>query len=172
MPKIFHLNEIPLTKRNSRILEYAWHTSAGLEQDAKSKHLLFSIRSLDPGMFSYPYHFHRTAEELFAVFSGEATLRSPEGFVKIRKEDIVYFEEGPAGAHQVYNHGETPFVYLDIRTLVGLDVCEYPDSGKVNILPAVEIYEKKSRVDYYQGEEDVYKNWPADLIKEKKDRRR
>jgi uncharacterized cupin superfamily protein len=80
MPKIFHLNEIPLKKRNSKILEYAWHTSSDLGNIAKTKYLLFDIRSLDPGMFSYPYHFHRAAKELFVIFSGKATLRSPDGF--------------------------------------------------------------------------------------------
>jgi uncharacterized cupin superfamily protein len=164
MPKIYHLNEINLVKRNSKLLEYAWHTSSGLGNDSKIKHLHFEIRSLDPDMFSYPYHFHRSAEELFVILSGEATLRSPDGFNKISKDDIIYFEEGPTGAHQLYNHSDSPCVYLDIRTLYDIDICEYPDSGKVNILPNIEIYEINTQVDYYKGEENVIDKWPSDII--------
>ena len=131
-----------------------------------SKSLQFDVRSLSPGKFSFPYHFHRNAEELFVIFEGEATLRSPDGFQKISKGDIVFFEDGPTGAHQLYNHTDSPCVYLDIRTITGIDVCEYPDSGKINILPKHEVFSNSSKVDYYLGEEEVRKKWPKDLLKD------
>jgi uncharacterized cupin superfamily protein len=40
----------------------------------KLKYLYFNIKSLFPGKFSYPYHFHRNAEELFVILKGEGTL--------------------------------------------------------------------------------------------------
>ena len=49
------------------------------------------------------------------------------------------------------NHSEVPCVHLDIRTTVVSDVCEYPDSGKVAILPVLEVFESRSRVRYFQG---------------------
>ena len=131
----------------------------------KSKYLQFDIRSLDPGKFSFPYHFHGNAEELFVILSGEATLRTPQGFEKIGEGDIVFFEQGPSSAHQVYNHSDSPCVYLDIRTAIGIDICEYPDSEKINILPYLEIYEKASKVDYYKGEENVKEKWPDRILK-------
>jgi hypothetical protein len=42
-------------------------------------------------------------------------------------------------------------------------VCEYPDSGKVNILPYQEIYKTRTRVDYYGGERGAREKWPADI---------
>nr|WP_275297772.1 cupin domain-containing protein [Clostridium sp. YIM B02551] len=119
----------------------------------------FNERLLDPGKYSYPYHFHRNSEELFIIISGEVTLRTPKEFLILNEGDIVFFEMGPSGAHQLYNHTTEPCKFLDIRTVFGLDVCEYPDSGKINILPYEEIYESSAKVDYYKGEENVKDKW-------------
>jgi uncharacterized cupin superfamily protein len=165
MAKIFNAKSTTFEQRKSRIPEFLWHTSPRLAELSNAKHLQFDIRSLDPGKFSFPYHFHRAAEELFMVLSGEATLRSPEGFQKVCEGDIVFFEEGAKGAHQLYNHGDSPCMYLDVRTMMGIDVCEYPDSGKVNILPQMQIFERSSAVDYYKGEENVAAKWPKEVLR-------
>jgi len=165
MPLIFKSSELNLEKNNSPIPDFAWKASPQLEEIAKSKYLHFDIKSLFPGKFSYPYHFHRNAEELFIILVGEATLRSPEGYATIAKGDQVFFEEGPSGAHQIYNHSDEPFVYVDIRTRANIDVCEYPDSGKINILPAMDISQKGPRVPYYSGEENVRNKWPEKVLK-------
>jgi uncharacterized cupin superfamily protein len=165
MPKIFNAKSISFEMRKSRIPEFLWHTSPRLAELSNAKHLQFDIRSLDPGKFSFPYHFHRAAEELFVIFSGEVTLRCPTGFQKLSQGDIVFFEEGAEGAHQFYNHNNSPCIYLDLRTTGGIDVCEYPDSGKVNILPNIEVFESSSSVDYYKGEENVAAKWPKELLR-------
>ncbi len=165
MPKIFKNSEIELENNRSPIPHFSWKASQPLEAIVKSKYLHFDIKSLFPGKFSYPYHFHRNAEELFIILEGEATLRSPEGFQTISKGDIIFFEEGPAGCHQIYNHGDGQFVYLDLRTEANVDVCEYPDSGKINILPSLDIFEEQSRVPYYSGEDGVESKWPKELLK-------
>lgn len=166
MPKIFRLDKLSLEKNVSEIADFSWQSSPSLAEISKSKKLQFDIRSLFPGKFSFPYHFHRNAEELFVILEGEATLRSPDGFQEISKGDIAFFEEGPAGAHQLYNHTDSPCVYLDITTTAGIDVCEYPDSRKINILPDMESFNTSSRVSYYSGEEDVRKKWPKELLKD------
>ena len=79
--------------------------------------------------------------------------------------DRVFFEQGDTGAHQLYNHSDVPCVYLDIRTTVGIDVCEYPDSGKLAILPMLEVFESSSRVRYFQGEEKVKEKWPGEILR-------
>lgn len=165
MPLIFKSSELNLEKNRSPIPDFAWKASLQLEDTAKSKYLHFDIKSLFPDKFSYPYHFHRNAEELFIILSGEATLRSPEGYATITKGDLIFFEEGPTGAHQIYNHGDEPFVYVDLRTRANVDVCEYPDSGKINILPAMDIFKADSKVGYYSGEKDVRDKWPETLVK-------
>ncbi len=165
MATVFHKSEISFELRNSPVHEFRWFTSQRLGKIANAKHLQFDIRSLDPGKFSFPYHFHRASEELFMIISGEATLRTPDGFQTLGEGDLVFFEEGSTSAHQLYNHGEMPCVYLDIRSSYGIDVTEYPDSGKINILPNMEIYEDSSKVDYFKGEEHVADKWPIDIIK-------
>jgi uncharacterized cupin superfamily protein len=167
MPKIFHSKDLKIKKKKSRVPEFEWHMSPRLGKLVKSKYLEFYIVSLDAGKYSFPYHFHRASEELFMIISGEATLRSPRGFKKVTQGDIIFFEEGSTGAHQLYNHGKTPCVYLDLRTTCGIDVCEYPDSGKINILPFLEVFESTSRVDYYKGEEDPARKWPRKIRQKK-----
>jgi uncharacterized cupin superfamily protein len=71
---------------------------------------------------------------------------------------------GPTGAHQLYNHTSASCRYLDLRTSVGLDVCEYPDSNKVNIMPYRKIFETSNEVDYYKNEEKVREKWPREIL--------
>lgn len=158
MAHIFNNENISFKVRQSPIPEFSWHTSEVLSEMANSKHLKFYVRSLDPGKYSYPYHFHRNAEEIFVILSGKATLRTPEKFTELKEGDIVFFEIGPTGAHQLYNHTDEPCKFLDIRTETGFDVCEYPDSGKININNN-EIYEIDEPVDYYKGEDKVKEKW-------------
>lgn len=167
MAKIFNAKELSYDMKQSPIPEFSWHTSPQLAEIVQSKHLQFDVRSLDPGKFSYPYHFHRNSEEIFVILSGRATLRSSDTYKELSEGDIVFFEMGPEGAHQLYNHTELPCQFLDIRTVVGLDICDYPDSGKVNILPYREIYQTETKVNYYKGEENVSEKWPEDILRKK-----
>ena len=123
------------------------------------QNLNFDLRQLNPGQYSAPYHFHRFAEELFMIVSGSATLRTGKGFEIVNSGDIIFFEMGETGAHQLYNHTAEPCVYLDIRTFIGFDVCEYPDSNKILIAPSFEIFTKDSRVNYFDGEENIQDKW-------------
>ncbi len=125
----------------------------------EAKNLVFDIRQLDPGKFSFPYHFHRSSEELIMIISGTMTLRSVDGFQVLNQGELVFFETGETSAHQLYNHSDLPCTYLDLRTTIGIDVTEYPDSGKINILPSWEVYEKNTRVEYKKGEENVREIW-------------
>lgn len=160
MAHIFRRDDLTFELKNLPVPEYAWHTSQALSEQAQSKHLHFSVRRLDPGKYSYPYHFHRNAEEMFVMMSGNAMLRTPDGFKELQPGDTVFFEMGPTGAHQLYNHTTSVCEYLDIRTEAGIDICEYPDSGKVNILPEGTLFEMKDEVDYFKGEENVKDRWP------------
>jgi len=123
------------------------------------KNLNFDMRLLNPGQLSAPYHFHRFAEELFMVIDGSMTLRAPEGFEVVTKGDLIFFEMGEKGAHQFYNHTSEPCIYLDVRTYIGYDVCEYPDSKKILIAPSLEIFRNESKTTYFDGEEEVLNIW-------------
>lgn len=159
MATVFNEQNVTFRPRQSPVPEFAWHTSEKLATLVGSKHLFFDLRSLDPGKYSYPYHFHRNAEEIFVILAGKAMLRTPKGLQEVREGDTIFFETGPEGAHQLYNHTEIPCKYLDIRTNMGLDICEYPDSGKINILPYEEVYQTEDQVDYYKGEDHTAALW-------------
>ncbi|MBQ8500718.1 MAG: cupin domain-containing protein [Bacteroides sp.] len=123
------------------------------------EYLNFDVRLLNPGQYCTAYHFHRYAEELFMIISGKAMLRTPEGVQEVESGDIIFFEKGPDGAHQLYNHTAEPCSYLDIRTYIGHDVCEYPDSDKIYVVPGGEILRKSDTLPYFDGEEDVDEKW-------------
>ncbi len=123
------------------------------------QNLNFDLRQLNPGQYCAAYHFHRYAEELFMIITGSATLRTPSGLEIVNSGDLIFFEKGEAGAHQLYNHTDEPCIYLDIRTFIGYDICEYPDSNKLFIAPTYEIFDKGSTVNYFDGEENIKDKW-------------
>jgi uncharacterized cupin superfamily protein len=132
----------------------------------KPQNLNFDLRQLNPGQYCSAYHFHRYAEELFMIISGSATLRMPKGLEIVESGDLMFFEKGEIGAHQLYNHTAKPCIYLDIRTFIGYDVCEYPDSNKIFLDPSGEMFGKDaivnffdSPLNYFDGEENVRNKW-------------
>ena len=160
MATIFRHEQIEFKEDPDKIDNYRLFTaSPRLFSVAKSKNLVFDLRLLNPGQYSFPYHFHRNAEELMMIITGSMTMRSPGKFEIIAAGDIVFIEMGENGAHQFFNHTDQPCTYLDIRTLLTIDVVEYPDSGKINILPYSETFEKKSRTGYFKGEENISDKW-------------
>jgi uncharacterized cupin superfamily protein len=130
-----------------------------IKNGVRPTNLNFDLRLLNPGQFSAPFHFHRFAEELFIVLSGSMTLRTFDGIEIVETGDVIFCEIGESGAHQFHNHGTEPCTYMDIRTFIGYDVCEYPESEKLFIAPTHEIFEKKSKVDYFVGEQNIVEKW-------------
>lgn len=159
MPKIFNKNDIPQDKKDSPIPEYSWAATKDLSKLANLNDFSCNIRSLEEGKFSYPYHFHHNAEELFVILSGEGELRTPDGIIKVHTGDIALFEKGETGAHQLFNPISSPLIYLNLRTVNRIDICEYPDTGKVNILPKQEIFYKGEETEYFEGEENIKEIW-------------
>ncbi len=123
------------------------------------QNLNFDLRQLNPDQYSAPYHFHKYAEELFMIISGAATLRTQKGLEIVKSGDLIFFEMGETGAHQLYNHTNEPCVFLDVRTYIGFDVCEYPDSNKLLLAPTMEVFDRDNKLDYFCGEENIRKKW-------------
>ncbi len=130
-----------------------------IKSGVNPEYLNFDLRELPPKQYSAPYHFHRYAEELFMILSGSATLRTPQGLEIVTSGDLIFFEKGDTGAHQLFNHTPKPCSYLDIRTYIGYDIAEYPDSDKILIAPTFEIYNKDSQVRYFDNEENINDKW-------------
>jgi uncharacterized cupin superfamily protein len=130
-----------------------------IKKGINPENLNFDLRQLNPDQYSTPYHFHRYAEELFMIISGSATLRTPKGLEIVNSGDLIFFEKGVTGAHQLYNHTSETCLYLDIRTYTGYDIAEYPDSDKILLAPSFEIFNKDSQVSYFNGEENIKDKW-------------
>ena len=160
MTKIFRNKELEFREDKSVIENFKIQTvNPRLSKVANSRQLMFDIRLLKPEQFSFPFHFHRHAEELMFIISGSVTLRTSVGFKVLEQGDTVFFETGESGVHQLYNHTKADCTYLDIKTATANDICEYPDSNKISASPTREIYEKSSKVDYFKGEENIMERW-------------
>jgi uncharacterized cupin superfamily protein len=130
-----------------------------IKSGVNPENLNFDLRQLNPGQYSAPYHFHRYAEELFMIITGSATLRTPDELTVVKAGDLIFFEKGETGAHQLYNHTGETCIYLDIRTYIGFDIVEYPDSEKILIAPSMEIFAKNTQVNYFEGERNIKNKW-------------
>jgi uncharacterized cupin superfamily protein len=160
MATILKSNDREFKEEPDKIDNFRIYTDVSrVKKGIEPQNLNFDLRQLNPGQYCPAYHFHRYAEELFMIISGSATLRTPEGLEVVDRGDLIFFEKGETGAHQLYNHTTEPCVYLDIRTFIGFDVCEYPDSNKIFINPTYEIFNKNSQVNYFDGEENIQEKW-------------
>ncbi len=113
---------------------------------------------------SCPYHFHHSEEELFLVLSGKAMLRQNDQFREVVAGDLIHFSNSPEGAHQFYNHTDQPFRFLALSTIDALEVCEYPDSGKIMVGKLRKVFQKDSAVEYIKGEETPANKWPKQYL--------
>ena len=160
MAKIIKQEERDFQENPNRIDNFRLFTDISrVKKGINPQNLKFDLRQLNSGEFGWAYHFHRYAEELFMIISGSATLRTPNGLEIVNAGDLIFFEKGETGAHQLYNHTNEPCIYLDICTFIGHDVCEYPDSNKIMVIPTIEIFRKDSGVGYFDGEENILETW-------------
>jgi uncharacterized cupin superfamily protein len=102
------------------------------------------------------------ADELFFVISGEGQYRWGDETLPVRAGDLV---AAPAGtkAHQLINTGSEDLRYLGISTTSGVDVVDYPDSGKIAVAAGIKNADFKTatytglgrlqRADYFDGED-------------------
>jgi uncharacterized cupin superfamily protein len=115
-----------------------------------------SLYELRPGQALCPYHYEYGEEEWLLVLSGRPSLRDPDGTHELQELDMVFFERGPAGAHQVRNDSAAPVRVLMWSTVVLPTATVYPDSDKVGIWTGNPdddvIVEKSGNVDYWHGE--------------------
>ncbi len=81
MSTIFKHSEIKFEENPTKIEHYKLLTSTPrFSTVVNSKNLIFDIRILNPGQYSFPYHFHRHAEELIMITSGTMTMSALKRF--------------------------------------------------------------------------------------------
>jgi uncharacterized cupin superfamily protein len=90
-----------------------------------------SMSEVEPGNKLWPYHTHHANEEWVIVLRGEPTLRTPEGEQGLKEGDVVCFPRGKSGAHQIINGTESPIRVLMLSSMIGPDIVEYLDTGKI-----------------------------------------
>lgn len=119
------------------------------------QHCRVMCYEIPPGKSNYPYHYHTEAEECFYILRGKGLLKTPEGEAVVEAGDFMFFPACQEGAHKLTNVSETEtLVYLDFDTRHPMNVCVYPDSGKVGIWGKGlrQMYQMDSQVGYYDGE--------------------
>lgn len=116
-----------------------------------------SMSEVEPGNKLWPYHTHHANEEWVIVLAGEPTLRTPEGEHVLKNGDVVCFPRGKAGAHQIMNRSDAPIRVLMLSSMIGPDVVEYVDTGKVyatNVAgESIMLARPGPTVEYWEGEE-------------------
>lgn len=132
---------------------------AELSKPMGAKKLGYHLEFLRPGMFSCPYHWHHSEEELFLVLEGEATLRQDDNYRVVKKGDLIFFSNNKESAHQFYNHSKSNFRFIALSTKDDFEICEYPDSKKILVRKADKILMSETNQDYWEGEQNPKEFW-------------
>jgi uncharacterized cupin superfamily protein len=115
-----------------------------------------SVYELPPGQAVCPYHYEHGEEEWALVLEGRPSVRTPEGTEELEPFDLLFFEKGPAGAHQIRNDSDSTARVLMWSPVVYPTVTVYPDSDKVGVYTRDRsenvIVPRSSAVDYFHGE--------------------
>lgn len=101
-----------------------------LTAHVRARSLDVRLVRLAPGQMYCPYHFHHAEEECFYILEGRGRLRYGSDERPLRPGDVIGCPTGPESAHQIIAGAEA-LVYLAISTFAPVEVCEYPDSGKL-----------------------------------------
>lgn len=125
-----------------------------------ARDLGYNLTVVAPGKVQAPFHAHHGEEEMFFILEGEGELRFGDCRYPLRRNDVIACPTGgPEVAHQIINTGTTELRYLAVSTIVPLEACEYPDSGKVSIVVGApgepgfrKIFRAETDVDYYDRE--------------------
>jgi uncharacterized cupin superfamily protein len=118
-----------------------------------------SVYELPPGQAICPYHYEYGEEEWLLVLAGEPTLRTPAGEEPIGPWEVVFFPQGPDGAHAVRNDTDATVRVLMFSTRKEVTAAVYPDSDKIGIWTGNPddglLVRRTSGVDYWDGETDT-----------------
>jgi uncharacterized cupin superfamily protein len=150
--KIVHSEQLPWTQA----IDHGRFN--GRRKELGGARLSCGLWELPPGKRSFPLHRHLGTEEALFVVSGRAKVKTPEGETPIGPGDFVSFPAGDV-AHQLVNDEREPLVYVAISHPLGVDIVEYPDSGKIASSAGTAgdrkrfVFNEKSQVEYWDGEE-------------------
>ncbi len=123
----------------------------------------FSVDTVPPGKRACPYHLHHGEEEAFLILQGRGTLRVADEMIPVAEGDLIAIPAGREYPHQIINTSDAPLTYLSISNTRRPEVCEYPDSGKVNAFAKgrILIQRKAASLDYWDGEPGAEEPTPS-----------
>ena len=161
MKPFMNLDEIPESEYHQSERGQFGERYAAISEHIGARLLSYSVTILPPGKRVCPFHNHRINEELFLVLDGEGTLRFGDERYPIKQHDIIACPPGgPEVAHQIINTSDREMRYLCLSTAKPYDICEYPDSDKINAFVGGgegkgmrHVSRRGDAVDYYDGEE-------------------
>jgi uncharacterized cupin superfamily protein/glyoxylase-like metal-dependent hydrolase (beta-lactamase superfamily II) len=107
---------------------------------------------IGPGQSYAPLHWHTREEELFIVWEGHPTLRTPAASRRLKPGDCIVFVTDPGGAHRLSNETDAPCTVVMIANLDAGDVCFYPDSNKFVVETTGTLVRATPLLDYFDGE--------------------
>jgi uncharacterized cupin superfamily protein len=133
---------------------------ASIGRHIGARKLGYNLTELPPGKVQCPFHSHRAEEEMFLILEGHGELRFGDQRYPLKPHDVIACPTGGAEvAHQIINTGTAMLRYLSLSTLADVEVCEYPDSGKVSAVTGQrgeaglgKMFRAETSVDYYDRE--------------------
>jgi uncharacterized cupin superfamily protein len=124
-----------------------------------ARNLGYNLTVLAPGKAAFPKHSHRVNEEMFFILDGTGELRLGDATHPVRAGDVIACPPGgPDTAHQLINTGREELRFLAVSTMLFPEICEYPDSGKLNAITGSgpddfrHIARHGEGLDYWDGE--------------------
>lgn len=135
---------------------------AKLGWQAGAEKLGASLYEVPPGQATFPYHTHSANEEMLIVLEGRPSLRTPSGWRQLERGEVVAFQAGDEGAHQLANFSEQPVRVLVLSTMIAPDVNLYPDTNRLMAATRApggrgegfqETYRRTEAGEYWEGEE-------------------
>lgn len=124
-----------------------------------ARKLGYNLTELAPGKAAFPKHSHRANEEMFFILEGDGELRYGDATWPVRAGDVIACPPGgPDTAHQLINTGASPMRYLAVSTMEFPEICEYPDSNKLNAITGFgpddfrQLERRGAGLDYWDGE--------------------
>ncbi len=117
-----------------------------------AQRLGIALGKLGPGQAYCPFHWHTREEELFIVWEGTPTLRTPAATRRLKPGDCVVFATAPHGAHRLSNDTDTACSIVMIANIDRGDVCFYPDSKKFVVEATDTLVRTEPQLDYFDGE--------------------
>ena len=101
--------------------------------DLSSEETAMFVYDIEPGDW-LPYHYE-FVEEWLLVLDGAVVVRGPDGEAELGRGELMRFERGPAGAHQITGAGSAKARVLLFSKAALPAVSVYPETDTIGVWP-------------------------------------